>query len=171
MTNFTSLEEFEANNPLARYSFYANGRMQLLESIATEILAELDRAFADDVVLHQHLARAEALSWLWLLGSYEVVRTMCQAKKCFSERAGQALQELKRLLGRVRMPAAKMEKSGKREPVTSNRSAAGVSAPTRDLLLGDPNAPESLRHLLERFSYVFAQIKASDVLDSHEASY
>jgi hypothetical protein len=26
------------------------------------------------------------LFWLWTLGAYEIVRTMCQAQSCFSER-------------------------------------------------------------------------------------
>lgn len=78
------------------------------------------------------MERAESLMWLWIIGAYEVVRTMCQARICFSSRAFE-LQRLKRTLSMVRMPAAKMEKAGRDEPVTSNRSPAGLDVANRDL--------------------------------------
>ena len=107
MSQFSSADDFEKHNPLVQYSFYANGRVRVLLSLGVEILAELDAAFPDDSgVLFQHLSRAEELSWLWILGAYEVVRTMCQAKACFSERAHRSMKKLKYELSRVRMPAA-----------------------------------------------------------------
>jgi hypothetical protein len=78
--------------------------------------------------------------WLWTLGAYEVVRTMCQAKSCFSDRTMDQLTHLKKTLSAVRMPAAKMEKAGERVSVTSNRSPAGWDVANRDLLINDPDA-------------------------------
>jgi len=57
--------------------------------------------------------------WLWILGGYEIVRTMVQAEKCFSPEALNRLRSLKKSLAIARMPASKMEKQGKRVPVTS----------------------------------------------------
>ncbi|MEZ4864741.1 MAG: hypothetical protein R3C14_25745 [Caldilineaceae bacterium] len=121
-----SWEEFERQNPLAKFSFYLWGRVSVLFDIRIEILQCLDNAFANDLIAHESLSRAEMLSWLWILGAYEVVRTMCQADTCFSPEAAAKLSTLKRKLAIVRMPAAKMEKIGKSIPVTSGRSAAGI---------------------------------------------
>ena len=113
------------------------------------------------------------LMWLWLLGAYEVVRTMCQAKSCFTENTVSKLQELKRTLSDVRMPAAKMEKRGQKKPVTSNRSPAGLDMAKKDLLVNDPDVqPDvSARDLLSKFDEVFSSISKDDVHSQHEESY
>jgi hypothetical protein len=63
---------------------------------------------------------------------------MHQAKSCFSERLVQELGGLKKTLATIRMPAAKMEKPGKKAAVTSNRSPTGWNVENRDLLVNDP---------------------------------
>lgn len=172
MAQFESYEDFGKSNPLARYSFYASGRVKALLELEMEIVAKLDATFPSaGTVKPEPLDRAEILSWLWILGAYEVIRTMCQAKKCFSQHANDSLLGLRRELGSVRMPAAKMEKQGKPEAVASSRSPAGVCPAQRDLLVGDPYHPTSLRPLLGHFRAVVSQIKDSDVLDSHESVY
>ena len=172
MSQFSSADDFEKHNPLVQYPFYANGRVRVLLSLGVEILAELDAAFPDDSgVLFQHLSRAEELSWLWILGAYEVVRTMCQAKACFSERAHRSMKKLKYELSRVRMPAAKMEAPGLPIPICSSRSPAGIASSERDLPVGDPSHPKGLRSLIEHFYSVFSQIDGSDILAKHESVY
>jgi len=172
MSVLSTAGEFEKHNPLVRFSFYANGRVQVLLKLGVEILDELEAAFADDSsVSFEHIARAEELSWLWVLGAYEVVRTMSQAKPCFSERAYKSLTKLKRELSHVRMPAAKMEAPGQAVPIDSSRSPAGLAASERDLLVGDPSNPKSLRNLIGGFYSVFSQIDGSDILAEHESVY
>jgi hypothetical protein len=98
---------------------------------------------------------------------------MHQSKECFSDRLVQDLSGLKKTLAAVRMPAAKMEKPGKRAAVTSNRSPAGWDIESRDLLVNDPEeSPEvSARWILSEFDRVFLSITTSDVLAHHEAAY
>jgi hypothetical protein len=71
------------------------------------------------------------------------------------------------------MPAAKMEKPGKRTAVTSNRSPAGWDIENRDLLVNDPEeSPNvSARWMLSEFDRVFSSITKSDVLAHHEKAY
>jgi hypothetical protein len=70
----------------------------VLLTIADEIIENLDQAFAETIIDGGRLERAESLMWLWTLGAYEVVRTMCQAKDCFSQRVFDELSELKKML-------------------------------------------------------------------------
>ena len=163
--------EFDSQFPLAKYSFYALGRVQVLMSVREEIIKELDLAFQDQKLLSEHLIRAESLSWLWVLGAYEVVRTMSQAKQCFSERAQSALSGIKKELSKVRMPSAKMEQQGRYVAVPSRRSPAALVVQEHDLLIGDPSSPHSLRWLLDQFAQVFTSFEAADILDSHESAY
>ena len=162
-----TLAESIEREPLLKFSFYLSGRVLVLCSIAEEIIENLDTTgfqFVD--------GRADSLMWLWVFGAYEVVRTMHQAKKCFSEDLNAKLGMLKGLLGTARIPSAKMEKRGKKIPVSSNRGPSGWDLPNRDLLLGDPEGPAiSARRLLLEFDRTISSITPDDVLDRHENSY
>lgn len=164
--------ELERQYPLAKYSFYAHGRVQLLMEVRGEILKELDLTFQDLKVLRfENLRRAESLSWLWVLGAYEVVRTMEQAERCFSLRAQHSLRRMKRQLKAVRMPSAKMEQPGQYVAVPSRRSPAELRLPDRDLSIGDPDKPHSVRRLLDQFAEFVRSFEEADVLASHESAY
>jgi len=98
---------------------------------------------------------------------------MHQANECFSERLVQDLSGLKKTLATIRMPAAKMEKPGKRAAVTSDRSPAGWDVGNRDLLVKDPDeSPDiSARWMLSEFDRVFSSITKRDVFAHHEEAY
>jgi hypothetical protein len=166
-------DEVLEREPLMGFSHYLSGRANVLLSVADEIVENLDAGFSTDCVDGRRVGRADLLMWLWILGAYEVVRTMCQAKTCFSENALAKLHGLKKALSDVRMPAAKMEKHGKNKPVTSNRSPTGWDVENKDLLVNDPEAqPDiSARQLLSQFDQVFSTIKKDDILAHHEDSY
>jgi hypothetical protein len=159
--------------PLMEFSHYLSGRVNVLLAVADEIVENLDTGFAEECINGGQVERAESLMWLWMLGAYEVVRTMSQAKACFSDRAFDELSRLKKSLAVVRMPAAKTERSGKKEPVTSNRRPAGWDVKKRDLLVNDPEVqPDiSARTILAEFDRVFSAITKHDVLARHEDSY
>ena len=162
---------FLKKNALARFSYYLNGRVWVLSEVQKEILEILDNSVIDNALIQERMSRAEMLFWLWTLGAYEVIRTMHQAKKCFSEMVQNELFHLKKTLAVVRMPSAKMEKAGEKIPITSNRSAAGFDFRTKDLIVGDPEDPQLARKLMEKFSNFIAALKESDILSSHENSY
>ena len=166
-------EQIEDRDPLIAFSFYLCGRVHMLVAIADEIIENLDQGFSITVVNGGKVERAESLMWLWILGAYEVVRTMCQAKNCFSERAFGELIKLKKALSAIRMPAAKMEKQGEKAPVSSNRSPSGWDVSNRDLFVNDPESATvvSARFILMEFDRVLCSITRDDVLARHEESY
>jgi hypothetical protein len=168
-------EQIVENDPIMAFSHYLSGRIAVLVRNADMILEHLDCGFADapEFVDGDFVGRAESLMWLWTLGAYEVIRTMCQARTCFSQVAFDELVELKKSLARARMPAAKLEKPGQKMPVTSNRSPAGWDLENRDLLVNDPEdlTGISARGLIDEFDRVLASIAAKDILAPHEAAY
>jgi hypothetical protein len=172
LTNPTWAQTVE-REPLIAFSHYLSGRVNVLCSFADEIVENLDEGFSGECVDGGRVERAESLMWFWLLGAYEVVRTMDQAKGCFSETLVQELSSLKKTLATIRMPAAKMEKPGKKVAVTSNRSPAGWDVEKRDLLVNDPEeGPDvSARWMLSEFDRVFTSIAKSDVLAPHDEAY
>lgn len=164
-------EEFVGKHPLAKFSYYLNGRVWVLQEIGDEILENLDNVIVDCVIIHERLSRAEMLFWLWSLGAYEVMRTMHQASDCFTESIRTELFALKRELAQVRMPSAKMEKMGQRVPVPSTRSATGFDTRNKDMLVGDPDDHRSARELLRKFTVFFNSLEDDDIFSPHESSY
>lgn len=166
-------EQILEREPLIAFSFYLSGRINVLIAIADEIIENLDQGFSGAMLDGGRIERAESLMWLWTLGAYEVVRTLCQAKDCFSDSAFNEFHKLKKNLSIVRMPAAKMEKPGKKVPIKSNRSPSGWDVPNRDLLINDPESPLNIsaRSTLMEFARVMLSITKNDVLGRHEESY
>lgn len=165
-------EQMVERDPLIAFSHFLSGRVQVLFAISDEVIENLDGGFSKQAIDYGRIIRAESLMWLWILGAYEVVRTMCQANACFNQQVLDELIQLKKLLSVVRMPAAKMEKSGVKTPVTSNRSPAGLDLLRRDLIVGDPESTDIFaRDLLAKFNRVFSSIKATDILGRHEDAY
>jgi hypothetical protein len=165
-------EEMVEKDPLIAFSWYLSGRVRCVVELGTEVLVNLDAAHVGDGLDGGSFARAEMMMWFWVLGAYEVVRTMCQAKGSFRSELMQKLTKLKKELSRARMPAAKMEVPGKRKPVTSNRSPAVWDLPNRDLLIGDSTTEMiSTRGLLKQFENVISSITPADILSRHEESY
>lgn len=166
-------EQEVAREPLLAFSFYLSGRVNVLRSFADEVEDHLDRARTSEYIDFGEIERAGSLMWLWILGAYEVVRTVSQAKSCFAKTFLERLAPLKKVLSAARMPSAKMEKPGKRAPINSNRSPAMWLESENDLLVGDPTDDRDIRarRLLAEFTAVFASLKPEEVLSKHESSY
>lgn len=164
-------EEIQEREPLLAFSFALSTRHNQLADIADEILDNLDKGMSSKFIDMRYVTRAGILTWLWTLGAYEIVRTMCQAKECFAPNCHSELQELKKRLAKVRMPDSKMEKQGKKEPVNSNRSPWCEMPETKDLLIGDPEEPDYARQIIDKYFTVVNSIKRNQVLARHEESY
>lgn len=162
-----------AREPLIAFSFCLSARVTVPLGIADEVVGHLDAGFASDVVNGAEVERASCLMWLWSLAAYEVVRTIGAVPECFSQAAQDRFKTLKGHLADAHMPAAKMEKRGKKSPVSSNRSPDGWDIQHKDLLIGDPEASQmiSVRALRGEFEEAFASISADDVLKAHESAY
>ncbi len=164
-------------HPLAAFSIYLSGRHEVLLSIAKEIDEKLDAcASSEGGFPHDARMRASDLMWLWTLGAYEVVRTMCQAHRCFSERFYRAISSLKVDLEKVRVPNTKLErvKYNRRErtiPVASDRGPDVWDDSSKDLLVGDPADAVSARALLRSYESVMSSLTVEDVTMSHEESF
>lgn len=161
-------------HPLAAFSYYLSGRHSVLLSVAEEIVKNLDAA--DGSSASGPRARASDLMWLWTLGAYEVVRTMCQARACFSDRFYKAIADLKLELERVRVPSTKMEKikydrRDRSVPVGSQREADTWDEARKDLRVGDPADTVSARRLLAEYVRVMSSLTADEVRMRHEDSF
>ena len=165
-------EEMFTREPLMAFSFYLSGRNNVLLFLSDEIIDNLDNGFTGSTIQTGLVDRASTLLWLWTLGAYEVVRTISQAKECFSDTFIERINDLKKQLAIVRMPNAKMEEQGKKnKPVNSNRSPDGLDVEFKDLLVGSPENPKSARQLLDLYDKTLCSLTLADVKKHHIESY
>lgn len=156
-----------AEHPLTAFSPYLASRHRVLLTIAAEIHDHLDAATRP---------RASDLMWLWTLGAYELIRTICQAHACFAPRFHRAAADLRIDLERVRLATSKLEyvKYDRRDrsvPIPSDREPDLWDAPRKDLLVGDPANPASARRLLAEYVHIMRSLTRDEVLMRHEDSY
>lgn len=163
-------EEILEREPLIAFSFYLSDKNSLLLNLSDEILENLDKGFGDKIDT-KLIGDASSWTWFWTLGAYEIVRTISQAKECFSEKFITKINELKKQLAVVRMPSAKMEEQGENKPVNSNRSPDGWDIENKDLLIGSPENPKSARHLIELYDKTLCSLNPEDVIKHHQESY
>lgn len=90
--------------------------------LGSEIGKALDKALDRESVDGESLNRAYGLFWLWVIGTYEVIRTMCQAKSCFSEEVYDRLDRFKKHIATLRVPFAKQEYQGRQVPIKAENS-------------------------------------------------
>ncbi len=157
--------------PITKYSFYLNGRIEILLETKNEIVSSLE-ALNDTGNSSENISNAEKLLWFWILGAYEVVRTMHQSKASFSEKVLKKLQDLKQVLAKARMPASKMEVKNKKQAVTSFRSPIGIDVKAKDFeLFTDDENFISAKSLLSSFEEVIKSITTKDILAPHQSNY
>jgi hypothetical protein len=165
-----TLEQSLEREPLLAFSFILSIRNNQLSTVADEVLELLDSGISEEFINGGEVTKAGILMWLWTLGAYEVVRTMCQANNSFSTEYMERLYPLKKKLAKIRMPDSKMEKQGKSQPVCSNRSPWCEVPESSDLLIGDPEDAYSARKIIDEYFSIIYSLTPEDVIGSHEES-
>jgi len=105
--------------PLILFSLYTAGQVRTLQDVGKELLSLLESTIVPKSIDGASFNRAYGLFWLWVLGAYEVTRTMCQAKACFSRDLSMKLAGLKQRLSILRMPFAELYREPRRAVTVS----------------------------------------------------
>ena len=100
------IEDYIRENPLLTFSLYTPVQIKILIGMGEEIECLLDK---------DEFLKSYGLFWLWLLGAFEVVRTMHAAKSRFSPNAWNAITKSKGRLARLRAPMAKQKLTNGKE--------------------------------------------------------
>ena len=101
----------------------ATGSVEPFMTVIIQGLGQLDislaqgdasvRSDANDLASAQRLSKRITLSYLWVLGAYELVRTVCQSlrqnRSLMPVEVSEQFHELKSEFNRLRVPLAKME--------------------------------------------------------------
>lgn len=147
-------------NPLLRFSLYTDAQLHALNDVGNEIVG-LCADWPDDMTNHH---RVYNLFWLWVLGAYEVVRTMDQHRSRFSPHVADMIGSQKRYLAGLWMPFAKQELKGdKKIPIYAENSYINVGI---DGLCFEVSGKEYWSGLvIKDFLADMTSIKAEDIQD------
>lgn len=172
------IEEYLSKNPLIVFSVYTDTQYKIVQSLGQDIIRCLEETISvgeggipNVRLMGEFTNDAYAKFWLWILGAYEVVRTMSQAKTCFTAEILKKLEELKQTLAFMRMPFAKQEPKGVKGAVSAELSIWDISASPPDYRFRIDGQVFSVRELIGRFNEVLGSIKRDDILARHQDSY
>jgi len=162
------VEEMYRKNPFEKFSVYTQIQIDQLKRVSDEILEILERNNIAGVFDGNDSLRSYGLFWLWVLGAYEVFRTMNEHNQCFSEPLRQEIEVLTKDLAKVRVPFAKQQfprkKGQKDRAIGSELSKVGVGEEDKDLLFQIEGKSVSCRKMLKRFEDFVQSVNYEEVL-------
>jgi hypothetical protein len=161
-----SFDQILSENPLINYSVYTNSQVKLLIKLEENINKMIPNG-KDGQILNDIYGSF----WLWTLGAYEVVRTMVQAKSCFTPEVHRRLMCYKRKIAKIRIPFTKQEFQGKNKPIFNEASMSGMNIKTGNMFFTIDKVKYSSKALMKEFHKLMKSIASSDITQSHKDSY
>jgi len=171
MTPEQTLADFLAKDPLVRFSVYSQIQAQTLRDVSTEVSSLLDSSISEEKFVNgSNLQVIYGRFWMWVLGAYEVTRTMSEYKTCFSTSLNSRVADFKAQISILRMPFAKLQFKGNDKPINGEASIYSIDMKARDFIfqVGDKQFP--MRWLMNEFNSLIASIKPEDVLSDLRAA-
>lgn len=171
-----SFVEAMKQSPLVQFSVYTHLQVEIVDDLGSQILEALDAMFTvtdagQQQVDAQAFRRVYGMYWLWILGAYEVTRTMCQARTCFSEEARVELSAIKTSISGLRMAFAKQEIKGQKTAIGGEASVSRWDHARKDLGFHIDGGQVSMRETVEGFRKRMKSIKWDDVTNDHRSAY
>lgn len=154
--------------PLLKFSIDTAWQVQALENKANDLKKISDRW--TDGIVHEFTLYHENF-WFWILGAYEVVRTISQHQNCFCHPIRIEAQEIKRHLAELRMPFAKQELRGNQHPLRNENSVSSVDGGLVFSIKGQQyNSTETL-DLVMNFLKSISKCEILSGIPKHSAKY
>lgn len=128
------IEEMYNRYSMMLFSGATQSQVTAVQELGNEILNLIKQSKIGDRSLDMKIMHASKLFWFWVLGAYEVLRTMDQHKKCFTATVAIEINNLKKKLAVIRVPFAKQELRGTGEPISGELSIYGFGSDLDTLL-------------------------------------
>ncbi|SOE59088.1 hypothetical protein SAMN05414139_01472 [Burkholderia sp. D7] len=160
--------------PLLGFSLYTVTQVRLLQKFGDEFIKSVNQLMLKEP---EHLFDSEdhldtyGRFWLWVLGAYEVTRTMKEANSCFSTDAYTRILEFNRRLSKVRMPFAKQQHRGKKSMVGGEPAVNSFDFNRRDLMFRIENTDFYAKDMILEFNQLIDSIGAHDVIQPIHSAF
>lgn len=147
--------------PLIKFSVYTQSQVECLKRVSDELWQLLD----EDGGLGSNFQRIYGNFWIWVLGAYEVSRTISEYKHCFSERLNTDVMSFKKRIAILRMPFAKQQYRGNdKRTINGEASVYDFDSDTKDIAFEVEGDVIWLRVLIAEFDRLVESISHADVL-------
>lgn len=157
-------------NPLMVFSLFMPRYVNIVKNLGKEILSELsDKPSKKDEskTVKREVWESTDKFWLFVLSSYEVLRTLCQNKNCFKENMAEKICCYKKIINEIRIPFAKLEVAGKKEiPVYYENCIYSIS--NYDFCYKIKTKIVSARELITGYLSLMDEIQLSDITESYD---
>lgn len=153
--------------PLVRFSVYTHIQADAIRSLGGEIFCLLDGSVSEGkfVCDGSHMNLIYARFWLWVLGAYEITRTMSEYKECFSARYIVEIDRFKKSVSDIRVAFAKQQYRGREKtPIKNDASIAGFDVAKKDQMFLVNDKEVWMRPLIEQFECLIKEAKHEDIL-------
>jgi hypothetical protein len=159
-----AFHDFLRRNPLYVFSMYTGKQVEIVSELGAKIERLLDEAITASAVDGTLFQQIYGDFWLWVLGAYEIVRTMSQAKVSFTPDTIGRINVYKRKLAALRIPFAKQEFARNGGPIGGEPSVYGIDTARKDFKYEVGGEVYTIRELISGFRTLVASIDASHVL-------
>ena len=156
-------------SPLLRFSVYTELQAQIILKLGEKIDVLVKASFLKEKNINgKYISQAHGNFWLWILGAFEILRTMADAKSCWSEAKYSEIKKLKIKISKIRGPFAKQTLNEKGLPVV-NAELSIVIFNTEKCDFGYKIGETVFlqRELIEEFRQLIKSFKTEDVIRDH----
>lgn len=172
MTTDAAISEMLKRAPLVRFSPYSQVQIETVQKLSAELIQNLDQGIQGHQIDGQTFQCIYGDFWLWVLGAYEVTRTMSEYKNCFSGCLNTAVSTFKRSISILRIPFAKQQFMGHdKRPINGEASVYKFDLEKKDLAFEVEGKVVWMRELINEFESLVRSIKPEDVLLDLRASH
>jgi hypothetical protein len=150
-------------HPLISFSVVSHIQFQILLDFGNDTESLLNKCVIHEGEVNgQFLNKTYGQIWFWVIGAYELVRTLHQRNEMFDEESKVKLRELKSELSVLRIPFAKQELRGDKLKLLDRTNVSLVSEIdfiTKDFVFNINGKKFRFKKLFDHFQMVFKNIK------------
>jgi hypothetical protein len=165
MTPEESFAAFLTRKPLVRFSVYSHIQAQTLQDLSEEITSLIEGSIKDGKFAEgSNIQLIYGRFWLWVLGAYEVTRTMSEYHTCFSGTLNVRVSRFKSQISMLRMPFAKLQFKGSDKPINGEASIYNIDIDAKDFVFQINDNKFTMRGLMNDFASLVTGIRPEEVL-------
>lgn len=160
--------------PSLGFSIYSVTQVRLLQKFGDQFVQSADQLMSkapERLFDGEDHLDTYGQFWLWVLGAYEVTRTMKEARSCFSSGASARIAAFNQRLSKVRMPFAKQQHRGKKSMVAGEPAVNAFDFNRRDLVFRIENTDFYAKDFIRDFNDLIDGIEAEDVIRPIHAAF
>ncbi len=159
-------DDYLQENPVLNFSIYSSLQIETIRDLGETIIEQFDKMIREPNIVDMSEGNPYGKIWLWIIGAFEIVRTMSDEKwkGSWEEDTFSRILNYKQKLAELRVPFAKQEKRNKKKvPFQNEPSIYGIDHKDKSYLFEARGTTYSIRMLILEFDELIRGISLSDI--------